>query len=127
MDNKNNYTRNWLVKISRNKDKVEVQSKDRFVQRIVAVGRLHSRPLSPRSFCPVSEYAQSIHFVFSTNQARALDPCPRPEGSWALRTRMDKDRDRDTFAHVLCTVLWACERSVRAANLLTRVWWVADR
>ena len=50
-----------------------------------------------------SEYAQSIRFVFSTNQiwwksvnrgllvldqARALDPCHRPEGSWALGTRM---------------------------------------
>ena len=60
------------------------------------------------------------------DQARALDPCHRPEGSWALGTRMDKDRYRNTFAHVLCTVLCACKRSVCAANLSTRVWWVAD-
>ena len=38
VDDKNNYTRKWLAKIPRNKDEVKVQSKDRFVQRIVAVG-----------------------------------------------------------------------------------------
>ena len=39
-----------------------------------------------------SEYAQSIRFVNRglpvLDQARALDPCHRPEGSWALGTRM---------------------------------------
>ena len=74
-------------------------------------------PQSPRSFWPAvgikssgrtrfSEYTLSICFVFQPirfarfdkkpvnreplvlDQARALDPCHRPEGSWALGSRM---------------------------------------
>ena len=73
----------------------------------------HSRPQSPRSFWPVAGLESSgpdflsmrrafvscsrpIRFDEKSvnrglpvlDQARALEPCHRPEGSWALGTRM---------------------------------------
>ena len=74
----------------------------------------HSRPQSPRSIWPVAgiessgpdflsmrrafvSYSRPIRFDRKSvnrglpvlDQARALDPCHRPEGSWALGTRMN--------------------------------------
>ena len=93
----------------------------------------HSRPQSPRSFWPVagiessglvqyrksaihglpvkssSDWLRILNEYFAHAQksgpARALDPFHRPEGSWALGTRMD----------LRCSVHWRA----RARNFLS--------
>ena len=85
----------------------------------------HSRPQSPRSFWPVAgieralawsntgssrfmdfpsnliapEYeTNALRILRKLGQARALDPCHRPEGSWALGTRMQNQIKRIPYS-----------------------------
>ena len=106
-----------LIRFEFRKDEMQMKKKEVFICLIWFLQRIYSRLQSPRSFWPVagsktlawsntgsprftdfpSNLANLIGWEYETNtlrilrksdRARALDPCHRPEGSWALGTRM---------------------------------------
>ena len=106
----------------------------------------HSRPQSPRSFWPVAgldsralawsntgsprftdfpsnligrEYeTNALRKLRKSGPARALDPCHRPEGLWALGTRMMVGEEVASIAHVRGT----SPRSLSSPRLKMNKW-----